>query len=643
MNLQYRYDVFLYRPVVLLMLCLFSILAFAQQLTTNLPIVVINTNGQEIPDEPKIEAEMGIINNGYGEENNLSDPFNGYDGYIGIEMRGQSAQYFYPKKSYSFETRSEDGSNLDVSILGMPEENDWILNGPYSDKSMLRNVLTFWIARKMDVYASRTVFCEVVINGEYMGVYVMMEKIKKDDQRVSIAKLRPEDNTGDELTGGYIIRVDKVDEVFELPADGWYSYPNPPFPNAMTILYQYYYPKSDEITIFQKNYIKNYILETENALIAGSFDDKDVGYNRFINAGSFVDQLLLNELSKEVDGYRYSTYFYKEKDSDGGKLFAGPAWDFNLGYANVDYWDDGIETTGWHYTQVEPVDWSIMFWWKRLMQDAYFRNLARTRWITLRNEVISDVKIQSFIDSVTTLIDEPQQRNYEKWPILGEYVWPNYDWQNNTYEDEVSYLEDWLFERLFWMDYSMPGVVVYPSAELAVSNNNLEAEVKLFDDYFSRRILKNKYFTINNAPSWLEIDSVVYEDASTARIYFENEWKGDAEISVTLDKKILNSFSDITTNTAIIGIGNPKVNYDDIEIIQNRNSLVIKTEYPDLLGSECWVFDVTGKPVQQVNLQQSHENRFFLNQPAGIYFCRIQFGGKMVSKKILVILESTLL
>ena len=149
-------------------------------LTSNLPIVIINTNSVEIPDEPKITGSMGIIDNGPGNMNNQYDPPNDYDGYIGIEIRGQSSQMF-PKKSYGFETRDADGENLDVSLLGMPEENDWVLYAPYSDKSMLRNFITFFMGSYLDPYCTRMAYCEVIVNNDYKGVYILMEKIKKDD------------------------------------------------------------------------------------------------------------------------------------------------------------------------------------------------------------------------------------------------------------------------------------------------------------------------------------------------------------------------------------------------------------------------------------------------------------------------------
>ena len=606
------------------------------ELTSNLPIVIINTNGQEIPDEPKITAEMGVIWNGPGEMNSQFDPFNNYDGFVGIEVRGQSSQYFYPKKSYSFETRDAEGENLNVSILGMPEENDWVLYAPYGDKSMLRNVVTFEMARGMGSYCTRTVFCEVILNGEYEGVYVMMEKIKKDENRVNIATLKPDEISGDDLTGGYIIRVDKTDNGFQIETDGWKSYPNPPYPNAKHIIYQYYYPKAEDIVPQQKTYIQNYILNTENSLTKSTFTDPEVGYNGYLNTGSFVDQMLLNEISKEVDKYRYSTYFFKEKDSDGGKLFAGPPWDFNLGYANVDYWQPGVETYGWAYAFVEPYDWSTMFWWKRLMEDSYFRSLAKLRWLDIRQNQLSDERLEFVVDSITTLIDDAQERNYERWPILGEYVWPNYNWQNNSYEDEVAFFEDWFFDRLQWIDDNLPGIPLNPSAELTATSNSRIFEVKLYDNYFSRTYLKNKYFTINDAPPGIEIDTIIYVDATMANINLADAPKSNAEISVTVDAKILNTWDDLTTNTASIGTSFDENVFDEIKIFAASNSIYLHCDRSELLGNEMMIYNLSGQIVKTVKINPDYSTTINLNSPAGIYICTFKFDGKQLSKRVLI-------
>jgi len=604
------------------------------ELETNLPIIIIDTYGQEIPDEPKINAEMGIIFNGPGEMNHQSDPFNNYDGFVGIEMRGQSSQYYYPKKSYGFETRDEEGENQNVSLLGLPSENDWVLYAPYGDKSMLRNVVTFYMARSMGGYASGTIFCELILNGEYMGVYVLMERIKRDKNRVDIASLNPDEISGDDLTGGYIVRVDKVDPDFQIGPDGWLSAPNPSFPGAKDILFQYFYPKASDIVQEQRDYIKNYISLAEDVLISPAFSNPDQGYNAWFNTPSFVDHLLLNEISKEVDKYRYSTYFFKDKDSKGGKLFSGPAWDFNLGYANVDYWPPGVNYTGWNYPVVEPYEWGIMYWWKRLMQDSYFRNLAKTRYHQLRQNELSNERLEGFVDSITTHIHQAQERNYERWPILGTWVWPNYNWENNTYEDEVDFFETWLFNRLEWMDNNFSGVVLNPVAHLTLSGDNLKIE--LTDDYFSRTILDKEHFVLNGVSGNSVIQSVAYQDAATAIVYLSQMPSESQEISVTIHADVINSWDNLTTNTAAVGIHSSAEIINPVKVYSAGGKIYLMCSQPELLDEEINIFNLMGQLVKSANAQQATFSGIETNLPTGIYLATFRYDGKTQTHRILL-------
>lgn len=209
---------------------------------SNLPIIVINTNGQFIPDDPKIIAHMGIIDNGVGQVNSISDPFNNYDGRIAIELRGESSQSF-PKKSYSIETQTSTGANFNAALLGIPAENDWVLYAPYTDKTMMRDVLAYQLGRDFGKYAPRTRFAEVVINDDYQGVYVLIERIKRDNNRVDIATLQPSDVSGDEITGGYILRVDKLDGN-DYP--GWTATPTPMLAGENDITFQYFDPAGED-------------------------------------------------------------------------------------------------------------------------------------------------------------------------------------------------------------------------------------------------------------------------------------------------------------------------------------------------------------------------------------------------------------
>ena len=411
---------------------------------SNLPIVVIDTDGQEILDDPRIVVHMGIIDNDSA-INNIDDPFNGYDGQISIEIRGSSSQMF-PKKQYALETQDIDGENLNVSILGMPEENDWILHAPYSDKSLLRNFLAYELARDMGRYASRTRFCELVINGDYKGLYIFMEKIKRDNNRVDISKLNPDETTGDDLTGGYIVKVDKWDGENN---DGWWS--ASPLPEYDGTWYQYHYPKPDDIVDEQKDYINNYITDFELLLASEAYNDPDAGYYDQVNLESFIDVSLMSEISKNVDAYRLSAYMYKDKDSEDGRLTMGPIWDYNLAFGNADYYD-GWDPAGWQLdVELGGDPFKIPFWWYRIWDDETFRDAFNQRWQELRQTVFSEEYIMNIIDSTIAVIDEAQVRNFQRWPILDEYVWPN-AYVGGSYENEIDYLTDWITDRLEWID-----------------------------------------------------------------------------------------------------------------------------------------------------------------------------------------------
>ncbi|MGP8330666.1 MAG: CotH kinase family protein [Methanosarcinaceae archaeon] len=455
--------------------------------SSNLPIIVINTNCRIIPDDPRIIAHMGIINNINGARNYITDSFNNYNGRISIEIRGSSSQGF-PKKSYGLETQDDKGENLNISLLGMPKENDWILYAPYSDKSLLRNVLCFHLGRAMGQYASRTKFCELIIDGNYKGIYVLMEKIKRDKNRVNIAKLKPDEISGDDLTGGYIIKVDKKEGEYS----GWYSSIDPPGSKWIPIFFQYYYPKIDEIVPAQKEYIRNFLLDFELALNSDNFTDPENGYANFIDMNSFIDHFIIKEFTKEIDCYRFSTFMYKDKASKHGKLTMGPIWDFNLGFGNVDYGDErAMFTDGWMYDTGE----GRMYWWFRMMQDDNFTNKLKNRWIQLREGPFHTDTIRVFLAQNSSYFNEARKRNFYQWPVLGEYVWPNY-YVGQSYSDELTFLENWIIDRLNWMDNNMPG----NSADISIDENQnalSQNEFQIYPNPFSA--LTNLEYTLNSS------------------------------------------------------------------------------------------------------------------------------------------------
>jgi len=412
-----------------------------------IPVFNINTGGREIIDEPKVPATL-VINHGDAEL---------FSGHIGIELRGASSLYF-AKKQYGIESWDASGQDIDVSLLDYPMEEDFILNGPYADKSLMRNKLVYDLAREMGQYASRAEFIDTRINGQQRGVYVLLEKIKRDAGRVDIAKLKLEDNEGEELTGGYIIKIDKgIGGGYNYNSSMSWNSEHQPWQDAPgdAIKFQYVEPKYTEISFNQREYIQQYMKDFENALASENFKDPEFGYRAYADIDSFVDFFILNELGNNVDGYRLSTYMHKKKN---GKLHMGPIWDFNFAFGNADYCSGG-EPDVWAYKFNERCGgdvWSVPFWWERLMQDPYFVNKVKDRWSVLRGGTLNISNIHDQLDGYfMTLAEEGSiTTNFTIWNILNEYLWPN-RYVGGTYENEFNYLKDWVEDRVYWLDTSI--------------------------------------------------------------------------------------------------------------------------------------------------------------------------------------------
>lgn len=522
---------------IILIISGFGIFAQNKTFTTNLPIIYLNTGGDNIVDDPKIIVQMEIAWKGEGESNKTSDPRTHFKGDINIEIRGSSSQMF-PKKSYGFELKDEEGLDMDFPLLGMPEEEDWILYAPYSDKTLIRNVLALTLAAQIDTfYTPRCRFVELFVNNKYEGVYVLMEKIKRDKNRVDIAKLKPEDIEGDELTGGYIIKIDKSTGS---GGGGWRSIFNNS--NGSNTYYQYHYPKAEKIQQPQKEYIQNFISEFESAVYYHEFDPEN-GYQSFINHKSFFNYIFINEITKNVDGYRLSTFLYKDKNE---KLNAGPVWDFNLGFGNANYYN-GWEPYGFQIKpNLEDDNWQNPFWWVRLTEDSYFTNPLKCRWDTLRENQLSDGRVFAITDSLVNLLTDASIRNFERWKIINEWVWPNY-YVGNSYWKEVNWMKDWLATRLQWLDLGMPG----NCGEIPDPTQPTEFSFDIFPNPFNTKLklqiqaetfltYKLQLFTVNGQMV-KNINLYVFEGSNSFEINTSNLQngmfiyrliRGDSEVSV---------------------------------------------------------------------------------------------------------------
>lgn len=416
---------------------------------TPLPIVILDTKGKPIPKEGKMTAAMKIIHKGTGQLNRPGDPPNEYDGPIGIEWRGSSSLDLSDKKPYAVETRDAQGEDRPVPLLGMPKESDWVFIAPFSDKTLIRDPLAYELARRIMPWAPRTRFVEVLLNGDYQGVYILAERIKRDKNRVDIAKLTAQDTAGDALTGGYIFKLDKTSGTY---TDGWFSKFRFSGNNGHPY-YQYHYPKPDDLTLFQKIYLQNWVARFEDALYNIYFADTLRGYPQYIDVASFIDFSIVNELGKNVDGYKLSTFLHKNRDSEDPRLHAGPVWDFNLAFSNADYCS-AAPYQGWNF-RISSGCSVFAFWWPKLWEDRAYRRQFRDRWLALRAGVFSDDQLRHLVDSLVSEVQPAQARNFKRWDILQRYTWPN-AFCCGPYEQHVRYLRDWLIARAHWMDEAMP-------------------------------------------------------------------------------------------------------------------------------------------------------------------------------------------
>lgn len=407
----------------------------------NLASINISTFGNPIQDDPKIDAHLLI---------SVDDKVQ-FEGNIAIEIRGSSSQRF-PKKSYSFETRNENNEDLDVSLLGLPTEEDWILHGPYTDKTLIRNKFMYDLSISIGNYASRTVFVELAINDEHQGLYILMEKLKRDKNRIDITKLSDED-----ITGGYILKIDRAVEN-EPEASFISSFPPPFSTRNQQITFVFEEPSSDEITTTQKNYITEYLASFETALDSEDFINPTSGYSAYINMVSFIDYFLMNELANNVDAFRLSTFISKDKNE---KLNMGPVWDFNYALGNVDFCDAG-QTDVWAHTFNERCghhNQQVPFWWSRFLEDPTFVSQLKQRWNELRINAFSESNFNEMIDAYSEFLKQHGaiNKNFEVWNILGVDVHPN-NFVGNTHEEEIEYLKSWLKDRLTWLDSAIEGL-----------------------------------------------------------------------------------------------------------------------------------------------------------------------------------------
>lgn len=467
----------------LYLLC-FSYQIKAQLTSTNLPIVMISATGTI--GSTQIQGTMSIIDNVSGVNTPLDVPK--FAGMIGISLRGSTS---YPKSSYSIETWSAPSVSLDTSLLGMPSENDWVLLSSYEDRSLARNVLAFRLHEKMGRYASRQKYCEVLLNNQYMGIYTFGEKIKRDSLRVDIANLTNLDNSGINLTGGYIVKIDGG-------GTGWTSTFTPPFATTQQIKFEYYYPDAGNITPNQQAYIKSYVDSFEIAMNATNFQDTINGWRKFGAVNSFADFMIMQEITKNNEAYRRNTYLYKDK---GTKLRPGPLWSFELAFKNTADCNGSVDT-GWCHnlggicgteTRLAP------FWWNKLHADTSFMDDVKCRYTDYRKSgnILDTVKIFLMLDSIYSYLNAngALNRNFTKWPIWGVPIVNEPTPMATNYIQELANLKATIKMRLNWLDnqWLSTSSKCYP---LGISKFDVSSQIQVYPNPASD-ILYIKYASTN--------------------------------------------------------------------------------------------------------------------------------------------------
>lgn len=481
-------------------LLLFSILfgvsqlSIAQQFTdSNLPIIIINTDGAvEIPDYPRVLATMKIIYRGEGQRNYLTDKNNplylNYSGRIDIEVRGSSSQYV-PKKQYGLTTRKADNvTNDNVSLLGLPTENDWILNSMAFEPSCIRDYLSYNLSRQIGEYATRTVYCEVVLNGDYRGLYVLQEKIKADDNRVDVMKITTADNTLPNVSGGYITKADKTNgDPIAWTMQSWFNSP---------VDYIHELPKPENVTTQQNSFIYDQFQKLEQCAAYNDVSPVN-GYPAVIDIPSFIDFMLINELASNPDAYQYSTYFHKDRN---GKLRAGPIWDINLSYGN--------DLFLWGYDRSKPNIWQFQDggndgskFWRDLYYNTKFKCYLSRRWneLILPGQPLNLSSMESFIDQTVTYIREALVREQARWGTIGDH------------QAEIEGIKAFLATRIQWItanlgsyyacsNITVPSLVISkimynPPASTEFPNDDDLEYIEITNNGSQNEILTGVYFS----------------------------------------------------------------------------------------------------------------------------------------------------
>lgn len=421
------------------------------KLCTHLPLLCIDTGAQPIPGAGILDENGGY--NGFtaasdgsdritarldmmdaaAQYNHPTDPPTLTSPMV-IHVRGNSSRWF-DKPGYRIELVDENGNNNPQSLLGMDAHHEWALHGPYLDKTLLRNYIWYNLAGEIMDYAPNVRFCELMLNGEYRGVYVLTELIGagKDGARLDLSA-----DVKDNTYTGYLLRLDRYDDSREdwLRSLTTYTYRNDP-----ELKLEIEFPGAEKRTPALCSAIKQDFSRFEKALYSYDYDHKQYGYTRYADVDSFVDYFILNEITVNYDAGAYSTYIYKDT---GGKLKMC-VWDFNNACDN--YQELSV-------MQVPHFELQNRLWFGMLMKDEGFVERILSRYRELRKTYLSEEALNRYIDDVIEYLGPAIERNFSRWGYSFEDDTLLTPAQRNlhSYEEAVGQLKGFLKMRGDWMD-----------------------------------------------------------------------------------------------------------------------------------------------------------------------------------------------
>lgn len=367
-----------------------------------------------------------------------------------FHVRGQSSSR-YAKKPYRLELREPDGSDRDCPMFGMPSESDWVLHSPFPDKTLIRNAFVYSLGKEMGLQAPRFTWVELYLNSDgapldasdYQGVYLLVETIKNQKSRLNLQQLEPSDTLLPAISGGYIFKFEWNVKSFEQPL---------PCPSGQSNCWDFIdVDDPKQMVPEQQQYLTQYLQQLVGALHSASPADPTSGYPAFLDVGSFVNTVIVSELTRNLDAYVRSQYLHKDRD---GKLVAGPLWDFDLiAGVGMSSQAPNLSTSGFQYAAAESRLEITADWFPILIGDPAFAAQLRARYQELRQGLLSDAQVNARIDTLSQGLAAGAARNFAKWDNLTTeridvFTTPTVD----SWEGQLTAMRSWLTARLAWLD-----------------------------------------------------------------------------------------------------------------------------------------------------------------------------------------------